>query len=136
MKRPPNRFPPGAPEEWLRHAMNDLAFSQLGLRSEEEFLEQVCFHAQQAVEKSLKAVLLHKDISFPLTHDVEELVTLLRKHKIRLPTWAKGLAALTPYAVETRYPGYWEPFSITEGKEAVSLAKRAVDWAKKTTRKS
>jgi HEPN domain-containing protein len=38
-------------------------------------LAPTCFHAQQAVEKALKAVLTIKHIDFRCTQDLEELAT-------------------------------------------------------------
>jgi len=62
----------------------------------------------------LKAVLLRKGIEFPLTHDLEELLEIARQGRIQLQEWAENIATLTPYAVETRYPGHWEDFSEAE----------------------
>ena len=51
MKKRRKKFPPGSPQEWLDHAISDLALARLGLEANEVLPEQVCFHAQQAVEK-------------------------------------------------------------------------------------
>ena len=48
-----------SPEEWLGHALSDLKLAKLGKEETPDILpEQICFHAQQAVEKTFKAVLL------------------------------------------------------------------------------
>ena len=59
------RFAPDDPRAWLRYARSDLALA----RSEapEIYLEHLCFHAQQAVEKALKAVLIERGVRFPYT---------------------------------------------------------------------
>lgn len=83
----------------------------------------VGFHAQQCVEKYLKAVLVTKGIEFPKTHDIEKLVGLLPLGiRISLPIAAQRL--LTTYATVTRYPGNHEPVTRTEARQAVALARR------------
>lgn len=57
MKKRRKRLPPNVPQIWLDHATSDLALVRLGLGSKDVLPEQICFHAQQAVEKALKAVL-------------------------------------------------------------------------------
>ena len=66
-------------------------------------LVTVCFHAQQAVEKSLKAVLILYGIEFRKTHDLYELAYLLLDNLITPPFTPEELGRLTPYAVTFRY---------------------------------
>jgi HEPN domain-containing protein len=61
------------------------------------------FHAQQAVEKGLKAVLAHAGVVFRRTHDIAELLDLLDDAGIEAPPHADHLDELNPYAVEMRY---------------------------------
>jgi HEPN domain-containing protein len=61
------------------------------------------FHAQQAVEKSVKSVLTRHEIEFPRTHNLSMLIELLRLHAITLPPDADDLARLTPFGVALRY---------------------------------
>lgn len=61
------------------------------------------FHAQQAVEKALKALLCFRDIDFPRTHDLESLINRLDGIGPVLPYAATHLRSLTPYAVDFRY---------------------------------
>lgn len=61
------------------------------------------FHAQQAVEKSLKAVLSQRRIPFRRTHDIAELLDLLSDHGLPTPPTAERLDELNPYAVDVRY---------------------------------
>jgi HEPN domain-containing protein len=91
--------------------------------------EQVCFHAQQAVEKALKAVLLYQKKDFPLTHDLEELADILITAGIALPPEIDEIGNLTPYAVETRYPGFWGEITTDDVDEAMSLAEKILNWA-------
>lgn len=61
------------------------------------------FHAQQAAEKYLKAVLIKEKILFSKTHDLTVLVELLLSHVTPLPFDQSELEELNPYAVLMRY---------------------------------
>lgn len=61
------------------------------------------FHAQQATEKLLKAILLARGTPYPQTHRLAELMDLARSHGIDLPEAFETLRYLTPFAVEFRY---------------------------------
>ena len=61
------------------------------------------FHAQQAVEKALKAVLTANCVDYPRTHNLGLLVDLLRQHAPCLPPDAEELARLTPFGALLRY---------------------------------
>ncbi len=120
----------GSPQEWLRHADSDLLLAKLGADNEDVLTAQVCFHAQQAVEKALKGLLIHAELRFPPVHDLEPLLEVARQAMIDLPAWAEDLLDMTPYAVETRYPGYWDEISLAERDKALELATLTVDWVK------
>jgi HEPN domain-containing protein len=89
----------GTPGDWLKRARSNLAIAR-GPVSDEVFWEDLCFEAQQAAEKALKAVLLFKNISFRFVHDLAELLTLLDNHKVSLPDQIRSAASLTDYSVE------------------------------------
>ena len=116
------------PAAWLRYARGDLALAQVSL-PEDSFYELLCFHAQQAVEKALKAVLIINNISYPKTHNIRTLLDLLPK-EIVLPADVDAAAILTDYAVSGRYPDEVEEVSEEEYQEAVRLALVVVQWAK------
>jgi HEPN domain-containing protein len=61
------------------------------------------FHAQQAVEKAMKAVLASRGIEYPSTHNLASLTTLLHDHGIALPPDSEQLPRLTPFGVAFRY---------------------------------
>ena len=122
---------PASPDEWLTHALSDLKLGKLGQKKKGILRQQICFHAQQAAEKAFKAVLLYCKVDFPLTHDIEELMDIFDKAGILLPSDFQNAGILTPYAVETRYPGYWDQITAKEVKEAINLAENIVNWANK-----
>jgi len=89
--------------------------------------ETVGFHAQQTVEKCLKAVLILHAIEFRKTHALDELIDLLHKHDLPLPPEADELDMLTPYAVLLRYD-----FDICESlsrERVISLVKNIYVWS-------
>jgi HEPN domain-containing protein len=134
MNPPRKKKIPSSPQEWLVHAESDLKLAKLGL-NKDILPEQICFHAQQTVEKTLKAVLLFYKIDFPFTHDLEELLDTFESAKISVPAHLLDVGILTPYAVETRYPGFWGEISESEVSEAISLAEKAVKWAEEIIKK-
>jgi len=88
---------------YLKLADRDIKALDLLIRSEEIDDETVGFHAQQAVEKSLKAVLALHAIPFRKTHDLQELMDLMIDNGKSLPPNADKLEVLNPYAVLLRY---------------------------------
>lgn len=120
---------PGSPADWLRHAQSDLALAGIEL-PREVLYNELCFHAQQAVEKSIKAVLLHFDIEFRKAHDIDYLITLLPV-EAALPSEANEVASLTSYAVIFRYPGDYEDVSEEEYQWAIEIAQVVYTWAKR-----
>jgi hypothetical protein len=61
------------------------------------------FHAQQAIEKHLKAVLAFNGITFERTHSIAYLTSLLEHHGIELPAGREAIEGLSPWAVAARY---------------------------------
>ena len=119
-------------QEWIGKAENDLTNAvntlKMGKRGP---TDTVCFHAQQCVEKYLKATLVWKGIDFPKTHNISELMALIPAG-VCLPIENKEQDRLTEYATVTRYPGAYEPISLAEARKAVALARRV----KKAARQS
>lgn len=120
-------FPPGSPQEWLQYAYSDLDLARAKDISERVLLEELCFHAQQVVEKSLKALLIAKKVSFPKTHNIRTLIDLLSNH-YSVPSELDEAAVLTDYAVESRYPGIIEPVEEEEYFKAVEIAESVLKW--------
>jgi HEPN domain-containing protein len=125
---PPRKRAPGTPQEWLARAKSNLAIARKG-KTEEMFWEDLCFNTQQAAEKAIKAVLQHRAIRFRYVHNLEELLTTLEKHGVVIPAGVNEAVILTQYALETRYPGGFEPVNEAEYRRAVILAEQVVSWA-------
>ncbi|MDT8300017.1 MAG: HEPN domain-containing protein [Sedimentisphaerales bacterium] len=128
---PPKGHFSGSPADWLRYSRSDLELART-IRTAEVMFEVLCFHAQQAAEKALKAVLIAKDVPPPKTHNIRTLLDLLPE-EIIVPEEIEDAASLSDYAVTSRYPGDFEPVNEEEYKEAVRLAATVVLWAERIT---
>jgi HEPN domain-containing protein len=122
----PKRYPPVDPREWLNRARSDLLMAKS--RKEGIYLEDLCFHAQQAAEKAVKAVLIKHSVKFPYVHDVAELLTLIENAGLKIPKLVKQAGKLTRFAVFTRYPGIAEAISEEEYAEALTIAAEVIRW--------
>ncbi|HCR38764.1 MAG TPA: DNA-binding protein [Synergistaceae bacterium] len=108
--------------QWLEKAEQDLKAAE-ALASGETFLYfPACFHAQQAVEKFLKALLTDLQVEFPKTHSIEYLIQLLKPHFPALPPVLLDAMDLSHFAVETRYPGDLPEPGREETLEAIQIA--------------
>jgi HEPN domain-containing protein len=125
----PKRYPPEDPREWLNRARSNLALAKAKRKG--VYLEDLCFDAQQAAEKSIKALLIKADVAFPYVHDLAELLTLLEKSGQTIPKSIRQAEGLSRYAVFTRYPGIGPQIKQKEYKEAVEIAELVVRWAER-----
>lgn len=117
-------------ERFMRLARRDeAAFLALLVSATVDFAV-ACFHAQQAVEKALKAVMFLHGLEFRRTHDLEELAGTLADEGINIPLDGDELRRLTPYAVEFRYDD--EPMPLVSPEQAVSYTSRMLAWADET----
>jgi len=90
--------------EWLDRAEQDASTAEFLLNMRPRPAEIIGFHAQQAVEKSLKAILTSANVTPPRTHDLVFLhQSCARQAGIDLDRILL-CSRLTPYAVEHRYP--------------------------------
>ncbi len=126
MKR---RTDPTDPLVWLARAKSNLKIADLGSGHPGIFLEDLCFDAQQAAEKALKAVCVHHNLDFPKTHSLVILMDIIESAGLQIPPEVKAAAGLTSYAVQVRYPGWGEEVTDEEYQSALELAGQVVSWA-------
>lgn len=88
----------------------------------------VGFHAQQAIEKLIKAVLSHNQIAYPRVNDLDRLLHLLEAEQITQPPGAQQLGSLTPWATQLRYADPPEPISL-DRPATITLVDDVADWA-------
>jgi HEPN domain-containing protein len=92
--------------EWLEKALADAGTAEREAKVQQDpNWDAVCFHAQQAVEKLLKALLQQQDVVFPKTHDLGDLLERLLLTFPQLTTLKDSLEWLTTFAIQVRYPG-------------------------------
>jgi HEPN domain-containing protein len=91
----------------------------------------VGFHAQQAVEKAMKAVMAAHGISFPKTHNLKELYDLLMENGHTLPLTIDQLNELTPYAVTSRYD--LRSIDLLDKVGAQLAVEKTLGWARTST---
>lgn len=114
--------------EWMMRARSNLARAKMGKVSPDIIYEDLCFDAQQAVEKSLKALCIFNEILFPKTHDISYLMELLENNGVKIPKGLQKAKILTSYAVETRYPGDYGFIEESKYLESLDLAEKVLTW--------
>ena len=82
--------------EWLAFARGNVVHANLGRGAPGAFVEYLCFDAQQAAEKALKAVLILHGVRPPRTHILGELLSLLGNSGVDVPVHAQRAEALAP----------------------------------------
>ncbi len=93
-------------------------------------LEIIGFHAQQAAEKLLKAILVAGWTTYPQSHRIAELIDLIKAQGVKLPEKFEELRYLTPFAVEFRYDVLPEEPEMELDREQVrGLIKELKSWA-------
>lgn len=123
---------PTDPHAWLLRAKGNLNLAEKGGRLKGVLLEDLCFNAQQAAEKALKAVCLAQGMDIPKTHSLIRLMDILEAGGIEVPENVREADILTQYAVQSRYPSIMEEITRSEYRDTVKLAANVVFWAEKT----
>jgi len=113
---------------WLQRARSDLQLGRVAAQARGVLPEDACFHAQQCAEKALKALLLQRGVAFPKTHAIEVLLDLLKTKGLHIPDGVDEAFELSDYAVQTRYPGEWEPVTKADAQHALERAALVLAW--------
>src|SRR5262249_52963537 len=79
------RYPPTDSRAWLNRARSNLAGAVAA--GPGVYLEDLCFGAQQADEKAIKAVFIHRRLSFPYVHDLKRLLEMLSRGGVKIPKY-------------------------------------------------
>lgn len=119
-------------KKWWKVAIDDLETSKYNLKGNK--LAAAALYAQQSVEKGLKTLLLHKNLSLEKTHDIVKLSILASApNKIR-----KICAQIQPVYFESRYPDRAEFDEFDDNayiSELVKKAQEVIEWIKKKLEK-
>jgi HEPN domain-containing protein len=84
----------------------------------------IAFHCQQAVEKYIKAILVSRQIEFPKTHSIAQLLDLVATFAPDLAVDLAGTIQLTPFGVQIRYPGDFAELLPGEERAVFDLARK------------
>jgi HEPN domain-containing protein len=111
----------------MNRARSNLAMAKSEM--EGVYLEDLCFDAQQAAEKAIKALLIKMGVEFPYIHDIAQLLTLLEEAGREISRGVRESEELTRFAILTRYPGLAPPVKREEYEQAIVLAEKVVRGA-------
>lgn len=117
--------------KWLALADEDLRVATLAL--DNGIYLQSSFHCQQAMEKSLKGlIILLKEEEPPYTHDLVRLYQVLLSSKYYDQKLGIKFAGVNPFYIQSRYPSYKTNLSLNLTKQKVidylMLAKEVYQW--------
>ena len=115
---------PDDPRTWIAKAEGDLLNIRNNLAADRVPWDTICFHAQQAAEKMLKAFLVSRGQTAGRTHDLVALLGQAVAAGGQLETLESDCRLLTPYAVMFRYPGPPDEPSEHEARQALAAAER------------
>jgi HEPN domain-containing protein len=103
----------------------DLDFQTvIRLADEDTFREIVVFHAQQAAENYLKALLTKRQLEFPKTHEIRRLLELLNASDHEVSEALLDVKWLDPFGVEIRYPSDQPDTIPGDERRVLQLAER------------
>lgn len=108
---------------WVEKAEHDLKNAEHTLTLGDDCpIDTVCFHAQQCVEKYLKALLVFYGIVPPRTHNLRVLMQAICAH-VTFGVALEEVLSLSRYPVESRYPGDWDPIDREDAEKAIAVAR-------------
>ena len=110
----------------IRLAHDDLIAAKI-LFEKDGPSSKICFHAQQTVEKGLKAILIRKGTPIRKIHDLVELTELVQDLSLTLPVDGDMVALLNLYAVKARYDDTIADTLTPE--EAIEIATKVIEWS-------
>ena len=109
-------------EKWIKKALGDYAaMNTLAKAEDERYYDNICFHAQQCIEKFLKALLIENDLEVPHIHDLQKLLNLVVEGYPVLEQFRVRFTRLTRLSVEVRYP--YESAGKNEAEFAVQTCR-------------
>ena len=117
-----------AARRWMRWALEDHALARFSVTNVELAPRGACMWSHQAGEKAIKALLVASDIDPPKQHDLDRL-------SLRLPASAQSLftdvdlASLSRWAIDGRYPDYFEEPTGAQAAEAIECAQQVLALA-------
>ncbi len=111
---------------WLKKADNDLITAKQTFLLPDGPTDTVCFHSQQVVEKSLKALLTLNQIQIPKIHDLVRLLELALPYLSELEGFREDFAEMSNYAVAVRYPDDWFEPGREDTQHSLDVAEQVI----------
>ena len=115
-------------ERWLIKAEEDLRSAKSVLNEYPPITATACFHAQQCVEKCLKAYCAYIDHHIGKTHSLTFLIEICSKYDNGFLGFEAVAARLNKYSVEVRYPDDWREIPVEEAEVAVDNAENVMEF--------
>jgi len=117
-------------EEWINRAKSSLDLAKTKI-IHNIIYEDLCYQAQQAVEKALKGFLIYFEVEPEFTHNIDVLLKALMQFT-EVSDIVKEAGELTAYAVLTRYPGWYDEITKEKYEKAIKIAEECLEWVEKT----
>ncbi|MCL1880773.1 MAG: HEPN domain-containing protein [Oscillospiraceae bacterium] len=117
----------GTVNEWVKIVNQDIDVVRHLATHHPLPIEIICFHAQQATEKILKAFLVSNGVVPPKTHNIRHLIEMCQKIKADFVAFCREADTLTQYGVTPRYPTEYD-LDETDAKIAISYAEKIVQY--------
>lgn len=112
---------------WLTKAATDLRAAEFEFTAQPPITADIVFHCQQLAEKSLKGFLAWHDQPFQETHSLLEIGQQCISIDPTLEDLVRQADTLTEYGWKFRYPGEPDEPSVSEAREALSLARQVYE---------
>lgn len=107
---------------WINKADHDLGSAKVIYLHLPDYFDTIAFHCQQAVEKYIKAILVHRSIDFDRSHDLIYLLELLQDDIPITMDQFKKAVSLNGFSVQIRCPNKIIYLSKEELEEALAIA--------------
>jgi HEPN domain-containing protein len=121
-------------KEWIEQALEDLDTAKVLLENAKYYAS--AFYSQQAVEKSLKSLIIYLGKDPGKTHSLMELIEMIEKEGVSVPTNIKeDLMVLSPHFIISRYPDAangvpFKQYNKSISEDLYNKAKEVVEWVK------
>ena len=113
-------------KEWLKAANDDLSLIEK-IINEEHLTHLAAFHAQQSIEKCLKAIIEENELKIEKIHNLQKLLNTI-KSKIHLTIDIEIIKTLDRLYISARYPG--DLGLLPEGKPTIEDTNKYFELAK------
>ena len=116
---------------WIKYADNDYKIASHLNETYRPLPENaICWHCQQSVEKSYKAILAYHEVKIPKIHDIRRLQIITSEHEPSVNIDVKIADKTTEFASESRYPDAVFDFTKEDAELGLKYAKLVLDQVK------